>query len=180
MADAIAPFVFLVDLRLRFTIDNPHEVLAVAAHAVELYTRLLEAWNARDADAFASLFTADASVVGFDGSLMNGAAQIASELRAIFAHHQTASYVAKVREVRQLDSRTFLLRAVVGMAPPGKAELNPAVNAIQSLVIVESAAEQKITLLQNTPAAFHGRPQLAENLTHELTDVLRGGNVVVI
>jgi len=92
----------------------------VAAHAVELYTRLLEAWNARDADAFASLFTADASVVGFDGSLMNSAAQVASELRAIFAHHQTASYVAKVREVRQLDSRTFLLRAVVGMAPPEK------------------------------------------------------------
>ena len=152
----------------------------MAAPAVELYTRLLEAWNARDADAFASLVTADAGVVGFDGSQMNGAAQIASELRAIFAQHQTASYVAKVREVRQLDSRTFLLRAVVGMAPPGKAELNPAVNAIQTLVIVGSAAEQKITLLQNTPAAFHGRPQLAEDLTHDLTDVLRSGNVVVI
>jgi len=152
----------------------------VAASAVELYTRLLEAWNARDADAFASLFTANASVVGFDGSQMDGTVQIASELQAIFAHHQTASYVAKVREVRQLDSRTFLPRAIVGMTPPGKAELNPAVNAIQSLVIVESAAGQKIALLQNTPAAFHGRPQLAEDLTHELTDVLSSGKVVVI
>jgi len=152
----------------------------VAASAVELYTRMLEAWNARDADAFASLFTANASVVGFDGSQMDGTVQIASELQAIFAHHQTASYVAKVREVRQLDSRTFLLRAIVGMTPPGKAELNPAVNAIQSLVIVESAAGQKIALLQNTPAAFHGRPQLAEDLTHELTDVLSSGKVVVI
>ena len=152
----------------------------MAASAVELYTRLLEAWNARDADAFASLFTANASVVGFDGSQMDGTVQIASELQAIFAHHQTASYVAKVREVRQLDSRTFLLRAIVGMTPPGKTELNPAVNAIQSLVIVESAAGQKIALLQNTPAAFHGRPQLAEDLTHELTDVLSSGKVVVI
>ncbi len=152
----------------------------MAASAVELYTRLLEAWNARDADAFASLFTANASVVGFDGSQMDGTVQIASELQAIFAHHQTASYVAKVREVRQLDSRTFLLRAIVGMTPPGKAELNPAVNAIQSLVIVESEAGQKIALLQNTPAAFHGRPQLAEDLTHELTDVLSSGKVVVI
>ena len=152
----------------------------MAASAVELYTRMLEAWNARDADAFASLFTANASVVGFDGSQMDGTVQIASELQAIFAHHQTASYVAKVREVRQLDSRTFLLRAIVGMTPPGKAELNPAVNAIQSLVIVESAAGQKIALLQNTPAAFHGRPQLAEDLTHELTDVLSSGKVVVI
>ncbi len=152
----------------------------MAASAVELYTRLLEAWNARDADAFASLFTVSASVVGFDGSQMEGAVQIASALQAIFAHHQTASYVAKVREVRQLDSRTFLLRAIVGMTPPGKAELNPAVNAIQSLVIVESEAGQKIALLQNTPAAFHGRPQLAEDLTHELTDVLSSGKVVVI
>ena len=152
----------------------------MAASAVELYTRMLEAWNARDADAFASLFTANASVVGFDGSQMDGTVQIASELQAIFAHHQTASYVAKVREVRQLDSRTFLLRAIVGMTPPGKAELNPAVNAIQSLVIVETAAAQKFALLQNTPAAFHGRPQLAEDLTHELTDVLSSGKVVVI
>jgi len=47
-------------------------------------------------------------------------------------------------------------------------------------VIVGSAAEQKITLLQNTPAAFDGRPQLAEDLTHELTDVLSSGKVVVI
>ena len=40
----------------------------MAAPVVELYTQLLEAWNARSADAFAALFTADASVVGFDGS----------------------------------------------------------------------------------------------------------------
>ena len=146
---------------------------------VALYRRLLEAWNQRDADAFASLFTADGSVVGFDGSHMNGAAQIAAELRAIFASHQTATYVAKVREVRTLDSHAMLLRAVVGMAPPGMSELNPAVNAIQSVVLLESAGQPRIALLQNTPAAFHGRPELAEQLTGELTEVLRSGKIVV-
>ncbi len=146
---------------------------------VALYRRLLEAWNQRDADAFASLFTADGSVVGFDGSQMNGAAQIAAELRAIFASHQTATYVAKVREVRTLDSHAMLLRAVVGMAPPGMSELNPAVNAIQSVVLLESAGQPRIALLQNTPAAFHGRPELAEQLTGELTEVLRSGKIVV-
>ena len=145
---------------------------------VALYRRLLEAWNQRDADAFASLFTADGSVVGFDGSQMNGAAQIAAELRAIFASHQTATYVAKVREVRTLDSHAMLLRAVVGMAPPGMSELNPAVNAIQSVVLLESAGQPRIALLQNTPAAFHGRPELAEQLTGELTEVLRSGKIV--
>ncbi len=145
---------------------------------VALYRRLLEAWNQRDADAFASLFTADGSVVGFDGSQMNGAAQIAAELRAIFASHQTAAYVAKVREVRTLDSHAMLLRAVVGMAPPGTSELNPAVNAIQSVVLLETAGQPRIALLQNTPAAFHGRPELAEQLTGELTEVLRSGKIV--
>jgi uncharacterized protein (TIGR02246 family) len=147
---------------------------------IALYTRLLDAWNRRDADAFASLFTADGNVVGFDGSQMDGAAQIAGELRGIFASHQTAAYVAKVREVRPLDSHTMLLRAVVGMAPPGKIELNPAVNAIQSLVVLETAGQPRIALLQNTPAAFHGRPELADRLTGELIEVLRSGRVVAV
>lgn len=143
-----------------------------------LYTRLLEAWNRRDADAFAALFTQDGSSVGFDGSPMNGRAEIGSVLRAIFADHPTAAYVAKIREVRRLGPQHALVRAVVGMIPPGQTELNPAVNAIQSLVIAADSGEAKIALLHNTPAAFHGRPQLAEQLTAELTEVVRSGRVV--
>src|SRR3954470_22946114 len=105
---------------------------------VALYKRLLEAWNQRDAEAFAALFTPNGSCVGFDGSQMNGRREIAAELGAVFANHQTARYVAKVREVRRLDDRPgsqcALLRAVAGMVAPGSSELNPAVNAIQSLV----------------------------------------------
>jgi hypothetical protein len=71
-----------------------------------------------------------------------------------------------------------LLRAVVGMIPPGKTELNPAANAIQSLVVVTEAARPRIALLHNTPAAFHGRPHVVEQLTHELTEVVRQGQLV--
>lgn len=145
---------------------------------IALYTHLLEAWNRRDAEAFAGLFATTGSVVGFDGSQMNGRAAIASELSAIFAHHPTAAYVGKIREVRDLGSATALVRAVVGMVPPGGAELNPAVNAIQSLVIVPDSGVPRIALLQNTPAAFHGRPHLVEALTSELTAVLRAGHLV--
>jgi uncharacterized protein (TIGR02246 family) len=144
---------------------------------VSLYERMLAAWNRRDADAFAALFTDTCSIVGFDGSQMNGRAQAASERRAIFSSHPTASYVAKVREIRQLDTQVLLLRAVVGMAPPGQEELNPAVNAVQSVVVVVDR-EPRIALLHNTPAAFHGRPQVAEQLTRELTAVLRAGRIV--
>jgi len=85
----------------------------MSSSVIALYTRLLEAWNLRDADAFASLFTTDGSIVGFDGSQMNGASEIGTE-RAIFASHPTAAYVAKVREVRQLDCHTILIRAIAG------------------------------------------------------------------
>ena len=144
-----------------------------------LYQQLIEAWNARDAAAFAGLFSDAGSVVGFDGSPMNGRAEIASALASIFGSHQTARYVAKVREIRRLGEDVRLVRSVVGMVPPGKAELNPAVNAIQSMVAVGQDAEMRIALLHNTPAAFHGRPELAEQLTLELTDVLRSNQVVV-
>jgi uncharacterized protein (TIGR02246 family) len=146
--------------------------------AVSVYLQLLEAWNGRRAHDFAALFTGDGSSVGFDGSPMNGRAEIASALEAIFAHHQTASYVAKVREVRSLRPGVTLLRAVVGMVPPGPKELNSAVSAIQSVVLVEDGGEWRVALLHNTPAAFHGRPEMAQQLTEELTEVVRSGHIV--
>jgi uncharacterized protein (TIGR02246 family) len=149
-----------------------------ADHIVALYTQMLEAWNRRDADGFTALFTDQCTVVGFDGSQMNGRAHTNVELRAIFASHPTASYVAKVREVRALDSRVALLRAVVGMIPPGQRALNPAVNAVQSVVVVMQSDTLRVALLHNTPAAFHGRPQLAEQLTGELTALVQSGRIV--
>ena len=147
---------------------------------VALYTRLLERWNGRDAAGFAEVFASDGSCVGFDGSQMDGAASIATELGNIFAHHPTATYVARVRAVTSLGPSATLLRAVAGMVPRGGDQLNPAVNAIQSLVVTHGrdGADARIVLFQNTPAAFHGRPELAERLTAELTEVLRTGRIV--
>jgi uncharacterized protein (TIGR02246 family) len=142
------------------------------------YERLLVAWNTQNAADFAALFMSDGHVVGFDGSPMNGRDEIATTLSSIFAHHQTASYVAKVRGVRLLRRGVALLRAVVGMVPLGQAQLNPAANAIQSVLFIEEDAGWQIALFQNTPAAFHGRPQMVEQLTAELTEVFRSGAVV--
>ena len=51
-------------------------------------------------------------------------------------------------------------------------------NVIQSLVIVHQDHDAQIALFQNTPAAFHGRPELSENLTKELSEIVRKGLVV--
>jgi uncharacterized protein (TIGR02246 family) len=143
---------------------NAADEAAVSA----LYLRLLNCWNRRDADDFAYLFADDSNLVGFDGSQINGTSHIVSELRRIFTDHQTAAYIGKIKEVRFPTPDVGILRAVVGMIPPGKTRLNPAVNAIQSLVAAKQDGKWRITLFQNTPAQFHGRPELADALTDEL------------
>jgi uncharacterized protein (TIGR02246 family) len=138
----------------------------------ELYRQLLDSWNRRAAGEFAGLFAEEGNVVGFDGSLMNGREEIASTIRQIFADHMTAAYVGKIREVRFLAPGVALLRAVGGMVPPGGASINPAVNTIQTLVAVKHVGEWCIALYQNTPAQFHGRPELSQALTEELQELL--------
>lgn len=137
-----------------------------------LYQALLDAWNQRDAQAFAALFAQDGSSVGFDGSQANGRAEIEAHLAPIFAHHPTAAFVGIVREIRPLGDDAVLLRAVAGMVPPGQQDINPAANAVQSLVAVKQENGWRIALFHNTPAAFHGRPGASEALTEELRQAL--------
>lgn len=143
----------------------------------DLYARLLEAWNDRDAQAFAALFGEDGAMVGFDGSQAAGPA-IGEHLQPIFAGHPTAAYVAHVREVRALASGVALLRAAAGMIPPGDEDLNPAVNTLQTLLAARSENGWRIVLFQNTPAQFHGRPDLTEQHLAEVRDVQRSGLTV--
>jgi uncharacterized protein (TIGR02246 family) len=138
----------------------------------ELHEKLLSSWNAQDANGMASLFLENGNIIGFDGSQLDGQNAIKTELEKVFAHHKTASYVWKVEEVRFLNKETALLRAIVGMIPPEKKEINPATNAIQSLVAVLDNETWKISLFQNTPAQFHGRPELVGSMTKELSKLV--------
>jgi uncharacterized protein (TIGR02246 family) len=156
---------------------NQEPVLSRAA-VVALYTRLLEAWNRRDASGFAAQFADDGSTVGYDGSQLDGRTAIASELGRIFADHTPATYVARVRELRTLGSGAMLLRAVAGMVPPNGSSVNPERHAIQSLVAIADNGVPRIALYQNTPAQFHGRPALIEQLTKELQRVAESGRIV--
>jgi uncharacterized protein (TIGR02246 family) len=138
-----------------------------------LYERLLAAWNRRSATDYAALFADDGNLVGFDGSPIDGRAEIEAHLASIFGRHPTAAYVSVVREVRRLNPDVVLLRAAVGMIPPGQADLNPDANALQTLVAARRDSRWRIELFHNTPAAFHGRPEEREKLTDELRRVAR-------
>jgi hypothetical protein len=48
-----------------------------------------------------------------------------------------------------------------------------AVNAVQTLVAVRRDGAWQVAVYQNTPAAFHGRPELSQSLTEELRAELR-------
>jgi uncharacterized protein (TIGR02246 family) len=140
------------------------------AAVARAYQELIAGWNAQDADRYAAPFADDAVVVGFDGSESAGRDRIRDEMRRIFADHETADYVAKVRSIRTLGPGVALLRAVVGMIPPGGGEVMPDRHAHQTVV----AVEDRIVLFQNTPAQYHGRPEVVEALTAELSEVAAG------
>ena len=137
-----------------------------------LHGRLLAAWNARDAKAFGDQFTEDGEQVGYDGSQVAGAAAITDNIGQIFAHHPTARYLALVRSVRFVTVEVAVLRAEVGMVPPGGDDINPDRNAVQSLVAVAGPDGWRVALFHNTPAQFHGRPEASEALTTELRAAL--------
>lgn len=139
----------------------------------ELYQRLIEAWNKRNARDYALAFASTGSIVGFDGSQVNGQMEIGAHVSEIFSHHQTATYVTIVRDVRPVTSDMMLLRANVGMVPPGKDDINPELNAVQSIVAGRKGDKWEVALFQSTPAAFHDKPELSKKLCEELRAVLR-------
>jgi uncharacterized protein (TIGR02246 family) len=134
----------------------------------DLYRELLASWNRRDAAAWGALFAEDGSLVGFDGSPVESRGAITAHLAEVFADHEPAAYVGKVREVRELAPGAELLRAVAGMVPPGASAVEPGVNTVHLLVAVEGAGGWRVAHFQATPAAFHGRPQAVDALTAEL------------
>lgn len=140
-----------------------------------LYEGLIGAWNRRNAGEFAAPFMEEGNVIGFDGSQLDRRPEIAATLAQIFAHHPTPPFVSKIREIRFLSPDVALLRAVVGMVPPGSSDIDPQLNAVQSLVAEKRDGQWRIALFQNTPAQWHGRPELVEALTDELRQVLRQG-----
>src|SRR5256714_14936633 len=115
----------------------------------------MRAWDKRNARDYALQFTSDASLVGFDGTQVNGQLEVGAHLTEVFSHHQTPRYVSIVREVRLLANDVTLLRANTGLVPAGKDDIEPALNAGQSMVAGPKAGSWKVALFHNTPAALH-------------------------
>lgn len=134
----------------------------------DIYRQLLHSWNKRNAAGMASLFATNGTLIGFDGSQLSGQKEIRTVLDEIFAHHPTAAYITIIKEIRELAPGATMLLAVVGMVAQGHTDITPAVNALQTLIVTTENGEPRIALFQNTPAAYHGRPELSDQLTADL------------
>ncbi|GED72631.1 hypothetical protein BRE01_63330 [Brevibacillus reuszeri] len=137
-----------------------------------LYQKVIEGWNKREADLMSEPFAPDGEMIGFDGTQFTGKTEIQKHLQEVFAHHPTPSYVTKIRSIRRLSHGAMILRALAGMIPAGKAELKPELNAHHSFVVVRIEEVWQVVLFQNTPAQFHGRPELVQQFTNELKTML--------
>jgi uncharacterized protein (TIGR02246 family) len=136
-----------------------------------LYDTLITAWNDHDGSAMAAPFAEDGVIIGFDGSVSSGSQAIGSEMANIFADHETGRYAVKVTSVRELGQHAVILRAIAGLVPPSRTAINPETNSHQSVVAERQHGQWRIVLFQNTPAQFHGRPSLVEEMTRELQAV---------
>jgi uncharacterized protein (TIGR02246 family) len=137
-----------------------------------LYHHFLNAWNERNARSMADHFTGDAEMIGYDGSQAIGRDEIYSHLHPIFENFPTPPYYGKVKSLSFLSDNAVILRAIAGMVPIGKTELSPELNTHHTVVAVKEGENWLIKLFQNTPAQFHGRPELVEKMTEELKELV--------
>lgn len=149
-----------------------------AAHPFEaqirsLYVQFVDGWNQRSGAAVAATFADDGDIIGYDGTHHHGRLAIAADLRQIFTSRETASYVAVIRSVRPIGPGVALLLAHAGLIPPGDTDIDPRYHTLQSVVAVdEGNGRWRISMLQITPAAWHGRPEARDVLTEELRGLL--------
>ncbi len=136
-----------------------------------LYAALIAGWNARDAAAMAAPFAEDGVSIGYDGSVHAGREAVAAQVAEIFGHHETGRYVVKVLDVRAVGRDAALLRAIAGLVPPGQSQVKGEINAHQTVLAERRDGRWQVVLFQNTPAQFHGRPELVKQMTHELQAV---------
>ena len=138
-----------------------------------LYFQMIDGWNKGSGDDFAAPFADDGDLVGFDGTHLKGRQEIASFHQQLFDTFLKGSrLVGKVRSVRFLTADVALIHAVSGTIMPGRSDIDPERNSIQTLVAIKSNGQWHLAAFQNTRAQFLGRPQEFQALTEELRQEL--------
>lgn len=127
--------------------NHPDRTADLAAIA-QLLDSIAAAWEAADADAFGSAFTADASYVTFVGTVYRGRADITESHRALFR-----AFTKGTRLAGETISTTFLgpdTAVVVGRGDTYKGGRPPAPSKIQSYTLVREPDGWRVAAFHNT------------------------------
>lgn len=112
-------------------------------------------------------------MIGQDGVELSGRCAIELELTRSFERQPTLACIGVVRSVQRLGEGVHLLSAIAGMYRPGSYRVDPAWNAVQTLVAAREHGRLRVVSYQSTPAAFSERPDLGQHVTTELDRALR-------
>jgi len=138
-----------------------------------LYEQIIDGWNKGSGNAFAAPFAEDADFVAVDGSYFKGRQEIAAFHHMLFEKVLKGTrLVGKVRSVRFLTPDVAVMHAVGGTVMQGQSGIEPERNSIQTLVATKRDGDWHVAAFQNSRAQYIGRPELAQELTEELRQLL--------
>jgi uncharacterized protein (TIGR02246 family) len=113
--------------------------------------RMIAAWAAHDADAFADLFTEDGALI-LPGVYKKGRAEIREFMaNAYETHYKDTTVTGELIDMKPLAPGAVAVLTVGGVLPTGESELSAA-NAIRaSWILVKRDDEWKLAVYQNCP-----------------------------
>ena len=116
-----------------------------------LHRRVLDGWNRGSGKAFAAPFSADATFIAFDGSVLRGRDQIAALHQALFDKWLKGSrLVEEHTSVRLIGPDVAIVLSIGGTVMRGKTKPAPERDSIQTLVATHDADGWSFVSFQNT------------------------------
>jgi len=113
--------------------------------------RLIAAWAARDADAFAGLFTEDGTMI-LPGVYRKGRADISAYMAYAFATvYRDTTVTGRPIDLKPIGPDAVALITEGGVVAPGETELSPAATIRASWILVKRDGGWQIALYQNCP-----------------------------
>jgi uncharacterized protein (TIGR02246 family) len=115
-----------------------------------IHQRMIDAWNAGDAAAFAGPFTDDADFVGFEGTRLKGRRGIAAFHQQMFdTVVKGTSLQGEVKFVRSLSAVAAVMHSAVRVTLQGQTEPSPSRDSMQLTVVAKRDREWRSEGLMN-------------------------------
>lgn len=127
---------------------------AVAAEAIRVPQRIVAAWARNDGDAFAGVFTDDATMILPNDVFVAGRDEIRTFMTRAFAGPYRGTRVhGEPISVRAVGSDVVVVVTRGGVLAPGETEVAPERAIRATWVLAQVAGEWRIAAYQNTPIA---------------------------